>query len=172
MKSIILAAGVGRRLGADMPKCMIEVAGTSIIHRQLAAFRAVGVTEFVVVVGHEQDRLRDHLADQPGRFTFVVNERYAETNTIYSLYLARAHVDGAFFYSNGDVLFDRRLTERLQAADDPSVLAVLAGACGDEEVKVIVTDGKITRIGKTLEPASCLGEFVGVARFAAAPIWC
>ena len=86
MKAIILAAGAGRRLGTTGPKCMVRVGGESIIRRQLAAFRTAGVDEFVVVVGHEQDQLRRHLAGQPGRFTYVINERYAETNTIYSLY--------------------------------------------------------------------------------------
>ena len=165
MKAIILAAGAGRRLGVAGPKCMVDIAGTSIIHRQLAAFRAGGVDQFVVVVGHEQDQLRRHLSGQPGGFTFIVNERYAETNTIYSLYLARDHIGETFFYANADVVFDRRLIERLQASPAPTALAVETAACAEEEVKVIVRDGRITRISKQLDPADCLGEFVGIARF-------
>jgi len=167
MKAIILAAGAGRRLGTADPKCMVRIGGESIIHRQLTAFRAVGVDEFVVVVGHEQDQLRRHLAGQPGRFTYVVNERYAETNTIYSLYLARDQIDDTFFYANADVVFDRRLTDRLMAADASTALAVDVATCGEEEVKVIVRDGRIARISKRLDPADCLGEFVGIARFGA-----
>ncbi len=165
MKAIILAAGAGKRLGAPGPKCMLDIAGTSIIHRQLNAFRAGGVSEFVVVVGHDRDELRSHLADQPGKFTLIVNERYAETNTIYSLYLARAHINDTFFYANADVVFDHRLIERLHSADASSVLAVETAACGEEEVKVVVRNGRIARIGKKLDPARCLGEFVGIARF-------
>lgn len=165
MKAIILAAGAGRRLGVAGPKCMVDIAGKSIIHRQLAAFRAGGVTDFIVVVGHARDQLHEHLASQTGTFTFVLNERYAETNTIYSLYLAREHIDDTFFYANADVVFDRRLVERLKASAAPSALAIETAACAEEEVKVIVRDGRITRIGKQLDPAECLGEFVGVARF-------
>ena len=165
MKAIILAAGAGRRLGADGPKCMLDIAGASIIHRQLSAFGAAGISEFVMVVGYAQDQIRRHLADQPGRFTFVVNERYGQTNTIYSLYLARTHLNDTFYYANADVLFDRRLVQRLQACPANSALAVQTGACAQEEVKVIVADDRVTRIGKTLDPAACLGEFVGVARF-------
>ena len=167
MKAIILAAGAGRRLGTTDPKCMLRIGGESIIHRQLTAFRAVGADEFVVVVGHEQDQLRRHLAGQDGRFTYVVNERYAETNTIYSLYLARDQIDDTFFYANADVVLDARLTERLMAADAATALAVDVAACGAEEVKVIVRDGRIARISKRLDPAECLGEFVGIARFGA-----
>jgi choline kinase len=144
---------------------MLDIAGTSIIHRQLAAFRANGIDDFVIVVGHDQDQLRRHLADKPGRFTFIVNQRYAKTNTVYSLYLAREHIDDTFYYANADVVFDRRLIERLQSSPHPSALAVETSQCAEEEVKVIVRHQKITRIGKKLDPADCLGEFVGVARF-------
>jgi choline kinase len=167
MKAIILAAGAGRRLGVADPKCMVDVRGVSIIHRQLGAFRAAGVDDFVIVVGHERDRLRQHLAGQAGRFTWVVNERYARTNTIYSLYLAREHITDTFYYANADVVFDRRLINRLRGAPCPSVLAVDRGICGEEEVKVIVRDGRVARLGKELAPDECLGEFVGVARFGA-----
>ncbi|MBI4581452.1 MAG: phosphocholine cytidylyltransferase family protein [Planctomycetes bacterium] len=152
-------------LGA--PKCLIDIGGTSIIRRQVAAFRAAGVERLILVVGYQQDQVRRHLADDPGPFTFVVNERYAETNTIYSLYLTREHCGEGFFYANGDVVFDRQLTQRLAGPDSDGAtrLAVKPGRCGQEEVKVIVADGRIARIGKQLDPACALGEFVGVARF-------
>ncbi|NLX12952.1 MAG: phosphocholine cytidylyltransferase family protein [Phycisphaerales bacterium] len=165
MKAIILAAGAGRRLGVTGPKSMIDISGQSIIHRQLDAFRAVGVDDFVIVTGYEQDRLKAHLADQLGRFIYLENPRYGETNTVYSLYLARAHINDTFYYANADVLFDYRLTERLEQAPCDSALAVQAKPCGEEEVKVVVREQRIARIGKKLDPAECLGEFVGVARF-------
>lgn len=165
MKAVILAAGTGRRLGLDYPKCMADVDGTSIIGRQLAAFTAAGVAEYVIVVGYKQEQLRRHLENLPGRFTFIVNERYAETNTIFSLYLARGEMTGPFYYANADVVFDRRLLDRLNAAAGPAALAVQPGTCGEEEVKVVVRDGRILRIGKRLDPALCFGEFLGVARF-------
>ena len=93
---------------------MIDIGGQSIIHRQLSAFRAVGVDDFVIVTGYEQDQLKAHLADQRGRFTYIENPRYGETNTVYSLYLAREHITDTFYYANADVLFDRRLTERVR----------------------------------------------------------
>lgn len=53
------------------------------------------------------------------------------------------------------------------AGEPAAALAVQVGRCGEEEVKVIVRDGRITRISKKLDPAECLGEFVGVALFGA-----
>lgn len=172
MTAIILAAGMGRRLALGMPKCLIEIAGQSILRRQIQAFRGVGVDRFVVVVGFREDDVRAHLADETGDFTFIANPRYDQTNTIYSLYLARAHFGTGFLFANGDVVFDRRLVERLVRADAPTVLAVKPGRCGQEEVKVMLESsfgsggaGRIGRIGKQLDPAASFGEFVGVARF-------
>jgi choline kinase len=165
MKAIILAAGIGSRLGLPRPKCMTEIGGKSIIHRQLAAFRACGIEDFVIVVGYEQQLLRGHLAEQPGNITIVENPRFAETNTIYSLYLARNFMIGPFYYVNADVIFDHRLIERLRASPAESALAIHGGPCGREEVKVLIRDDRVTRISKQLPPQNCHGEFVGIARF-------
>lgn len=160
---VILAAGAGKRLGLPIPKSMALVGNQSIIHRQIDAFRETGVDDFVVVLGFEQNHLRRHLENEPGQYTFVVNDRFAESNTIYSLYLARQHITGAFFYANADVLLDRRVIERLHADPAVAALAIRTGPCAEEDVKVTVQDSRVTRIGKLLDRSD--GEFLGVARF-------
>jgi choline kinase len=162
-KVVILAAGIGQRLGLPIPKSMVLVGNQSIVHRQVDAFRETGVDHFIVVLGFARDHLQRHLENEPGQFTFVVNEQFAESNTIYSLYLARKHITGPFFYANADVLLDRRVIERLQADHASAALAIRTGSCTEEDVKVAVQDGRVTRIGKTLEHSD--GEFLGIARF-------
>lgn len=162
-KAVILAAGIGTRLGLPIPKSMVLVGTQSIIHRQLDAFREVGIEDFIVVLGFERDHLRRHLENEPGQYTFVVNERFAESNTLYSLYLAREHITGPFFYANADVLLDYRVIERIQADNAPAALAIRTGPCAEEDVKVAVHNSQITRIGKRLEQSD--GEFMGIARF-------
>ena len=163
-KAIILAAGKGSRLGFDRPKCTIEVGGKSIIHRQLQAMRAEQIEHFVLVTGFARSQLVRHLADQPGNISYVVNEQFDTTNTIFSLYLARHHMRGGFFCVNADVVFDRRLITRLSDAGAETAMAVRVGALNDEDVKVIVDGGRITQLGKQLPPSRCLGEFLGVAQ--------
>lgn len=148
-----------------VPKCLIEIGGVSILRRQLSAFRAAGVTRFCIVVGYEERAIRDHLLSEADAVTYLVNPRFAETNTLYSLHLTCAHFGEGFFYANGDVLFDRRLPELLLPADGSTRMAVKPGHFGQEEVKVMVEAGRITRIGKALDPARSYGEFIGVARF-------
>jgi len=166
---IILAAGRGKRLEPvlrDQPKCLLDFGGTSILMHQVKALATVGIKDFVVVVGYEKEQIISHVANAPYRFTFVENPIYDETNTLYSLWLARRHFTDDFFYCNADVVFDYRIPRHLLSPAADSCLACTSHRCAEEEVKVIVADNCIAHIGKKLDVAGCYGEFIGVARFA------
>lgn len=174
MKAVILVAGVSRRLyplTEYRPKCLLEVGGKTILDHQLDAVSALGIREVCLVVGYRREQIREHAEHRYPEleFTYRINHHFFETNTAYSLWLAgEEFLDRDFVYMNGDVLFEPRLLERTVAAPGLATLAVEAKKCGDEEVKVIVDEaGRIHQIGKGLDPARCLGEFIGVARFAA-----
>jgi choline kinase len=168
MKAIILAAGMGRRIkeaGWDQPKCLLPFGTAGLIDHLLAALLRVGVRDVVVVVGYQADVVRQAVTAHDVNATFIENPDYGSTNTINSLYLAREHMDDDFLYFNADVLFDWRILELLLGMGG-NALAVDEGACGDEEVKVVVdSDNRIERIGKVLPGLTCRGEFIGVAKF-------
>ena len=89
MKAIILAAGRGTRLGAlteERPKCLLDIGGTCLLAEQLRRLEAAGIDDVIVVAGHRAERVAAFLR---GRCRMIVNPRYAETNAIYSLWLAR-----------------------------------------------------------------------------------
>jgi choline kinase len=168
MKAIILAAGMGRRIkeaGWEKPKCLLPFGQAGLIDHLLAALIRVDVREVVVVVGYQADVVRQALAAHEVNATFIENPDYGSTNTINSLYLAREHMTEDFLYFNADVLFDWRILPLL--LDTPgNALAVDEGACGAEEVKVVVNgEHRIERIGKVLPGLTCRGEFIGVAKF-------
>ena len=169
MKAVILAAGMGKRLaesGWDQPKCLLPFGDQTLLGHMLAAITACGIRDVVVVVGYRQELVRQAVAGAGIEATFVVNDDYAATNTICSLYLAREHLDDDFVYFNADILFDGRILPMLLDGPDGR-LAVDVKHCGDEEVKVIVDPaGRITRIGKKLPLAECSGEFIGIGKFA------
>jgi choline kinase len=173
LKAVVLVAGVSRRLfplTEESPKCLLDLGGRTIFDFQMAALKAAGVRDVCLVLGYRREQIIEHALGRHAdlRFEFVVNHHFFETNTAYSLWLAEEHLRGRdFLYFNGDVLFEPRLLERVVAGPRPASLAVEAKPCGEEEVKVVVTDGRIRRIGKVLPPADCLGEFIGVARFGA-----
>ncbi len=85
MKTIILAAGMGSRLmplTAEKPKCMVELAGKPLLHRQIAALRGAGADDITLVGGYRSDRLE-------GDFDRLeLNPAYDTTNMVATLFCA------------------------------------------------------------------------------------
>lgn len=117
-KAIILAAGVGNRLRpfTDLsPKCLVPVNGVPILINTLTHLANAGISQTVIVVGH----LREKIVEQVGfRFrgmdiTYVESERYATTNNIFSLWLAREHLNEDILLLEADVFFAPELIDRL-----------------------------------------------------------
>ena len=164
MHAIILAAGVGRRLapmGWDKPKCLLEFGGRTLLTRTLDALTAHGIHDVAIVVGYRQLLIRGSVGDH-ARITWIDNPDFATTNTVHSLWLARAFLNDDVVLCNADVLFDAGILGDLMAVDG-AALAIHEKPCGEEEVKVSVdVDDRIMRIGKSLPPDGCLGEFIGV----------
>jgi choline kinase/phosphatidylglycerophosphate synthase len=166
MKGIILAAGKGNRLGLSTPKCLQIIGHKTLMQRQLDALSAQDVRDLVCVVGYQKEFVAEAVKKMwPHKVTFVENDSYEQTNTSYSLYLARAYMDDDFFYMNADVAFRPDLLARLVTVDGDAALAIQHKKCGAEEVKVIVNGSRVMKIGKDLDPSKCLGEFIGVALF-------
>ena len=175
LRAIILAAGAARRLAGAIGashKCLVDVGGRPIIDYQLAPLAALGAADITVVVGYRADTLRRTLLDRYPRLPlrFVENPDFAATNTIWSLHLARDTLARGALLFNADVVLDPRIIEALVEADPTkSWLAITRAACAEEEVKAVIDEaGRVTRIGKQLDPADCAGEFIGAARFSPA----
>ena len=176
MKAIILAAGLGTRLQPlteSRPKCLIELGGSSLLDYQVDAMRAVGVEEFVIVVGYEAEQVRAHCTEKlrpehdRGHLRFVDNPDYEQTNSLYSLFLAREELDEEVFLLNCDIVFHPEIARRMSAADRPNVVAVDSRAPRSlEEMCVrLVADNRIDAISKQLDPFTSHGLSVQVARF-------
>ncbi|HEY1379271.1 MAG TPA: phosphocholine cytidylyltransferase family protein [Gemmataceae bacterium] len=157
MKAIILAAGMGRRLGLGLPKCLTPIVeDTTILDLQLARLRRF-VERVTLVVGHQADVIMRRHPD----CEFVHNAAYETTNTAASLALGLERVGGEdVIWVNGDVVFDPEVLARL-VARGPSALATKRCSTGDEEVKYMAdADGRLTAVSKGLTDGQ--GEAVGV----------
>jgi len=102
-----------------MPKCLTTVAGTPILGHLLSGLVEQGFERLVVVVGYESDQVRDYLDVHAGGLDVecIYNPRYASTNNIYSLWLAREHVQEAFVLIESDLLVDTSLLGMLRVAN-------------------------------------------------------
>ncbi|MCA1852119.1 MAG: NTP transferase domain-containing protein, partial [Beggiatoa sp.] len=65
-RAVILAAGVGRRLGIDHPKCLLRIGGRTLLDRHLDHLGRLGVDEVVLVLGHQKDRIEHALQGRTG----------------------------------------------------------------------------------------------------------
>jgi choline kinase len=170
MRVVILAAGKGTRLSGTVgntPKCLLRVGEKTLIERQIDAFRALGLTDIVVIVGCQPDRVKRTCGR---RISYIENTRYAQTNSLYSLWLARPLLLDGFVVANCDVLFHPQLLIDLLTSrhDDALLIDYTEGTLGDEEMKIKVRRGCVVEIAKTLSDRQSDGENVGIAKFGAA----
>ncbi len=165
MQAVILAAGFGSRLGkmsGGLPKCLLEVGGRTLIEHQLDALSDAGIGKVLVVVGHQADKVRELLGD---RVEYVANRIYAETNSLYSLWLAREWVKGPFVLMNCDLLFHPSILDRLVTRRGNVLAFDSTSTKGSEQTKVAVQEGKVVDLGKDLLPEMARGESLGLLRF-------
>ena len=175
-KAIILAAGVGSRirpLTDDCPKSLLKVNGIAILERMILNIQACGLSEFVFVLGYLDDRIKTFVqARFPGLdATFILNDRYNDTNTGYSLMLTQAAVGGGGFIKfDADVVFDQKILRRLIADDADNALCIDQNIKLDaEEVKVVVDKGRrILQASKSVDPKVAMGESIGIEKISAA----
>jgi choline kinase len=171
MRGIILAAGRGARLNGgnnDMPKCLVSLGGETLLSRNINLLRRAGVDDVAVVIGCAADTVRRTCHG----VTFVENARFAQTNSLYSLWLARPLLADGFVVMNCDVLVHPQLlTDLLTARHDDALLISYRDehTCfGEEEMKVRVRCGRVVDISKTMDPELADGENLGVVKFGAA----
>src|SRR3954470_10936945 len=170
MRGIILAAGKGSRLNGtigDKPKCLLRVGGKTLVQRQIEALKGVGITDIVVVVGCQADVVRRSCGS---RVNYVKNARYAQTHSLYSLWLGRPPPYDGALVMNCDVLFHPQMLADLITArhEDALLIAYQDGGgepFGDEEMKIKVRRGRVEAIDKALAPEDADGENVGVVKF-------
>jgi choline kinase len=165
-KGIILAAGVGSRLRPltdDRPKCLLEVGGRSLVDHQLSALARFGVTDIVIVVGYREQMIRTRLDKQ---VRYVTNERFAHTNSLYSLWLARDELMSGSLILNSDVFALPALFGRLLQSPAANAILVEPGdGFEPEDMKVKLSGDLAVDFGKDLPAAEAHAHNVGVAKF-------
>lgn len=160
---VILAAGMGTRLGKPWPKPLTPLKdGRSILQQQLENIGSVfgDNARVSIVVGFKLEMILEAHPDA----TYVYNENYDQTNTSKSLLKAlRASHEGGVLWLNGDVVFDERVLHRVKERieNERSFVCVNTSAVGEEEVKYTVDSrGFINALSKKVPDA--LGEAVGI----------
>ncbi len=166
MQALILAAGRGSRLGGEIggrPKCLLEVGGRPLIEHQLEALREAGVRRICVVVGYGAEQVLPVVANA-GVCQF--NYRYAQTNSLYSMWLTRDWIKGPMVMMNCDLMVAPEIIGRVAGAEG-NVLAFDSSSGFDgEQMRTSFCSGGVLRdISKRLGPDESDGENVGILKF-------
>ena len=163
IQAVILAAGMGTRLGRPFPKPLTPLSdGRTIMEQQIDNLQQVFGPDvrITTVVGFKLDLILEAFPD----VTYIYNEAYDQTNTNRSLLKAlRLSTEGGVLWMNGDVVFDPQVLEKVNGLmeADTSFICVDTAAVGDEEVKYTVDDdGYVDELSKQVVNAR--GEAVGI----------
>ncbi|MEW6774669.1 MAG: phosphocholine cytidylyltransferase family protein [Bdellovibrionota bacterium] len=176
MRAIILAAGQGTRLKPyteDRPKCLIEVDGRTILEHQLKNCLRAGVREAVIVTGFRGDLVEQSVAAWRGNglaslpIKTVFNPRWKDTNNLVSLWSARKYMEEGFVLINGDDVFDHRILTRLTGENHYEIHVCMdrKDRYDDDDMKLLVSEGRVQAINKTIDPARAQGESIGIMKF-------
>ena len=130
MQAIILAAGMGKRLGEythDNTKCMLEVNGIKLIDRALSTLHEINVSRVIIVVGYKGQNVKDYVGtDYQGiPIVYVDNPVYDKTNNIYSLFLASDYMrEEDTILLESDLIYEPAVVKRLLEDDFPNIALV------------------------------------------------
>lgn len=173
MRAVLLAAGRGKRLGRSSPKVLVEIAGKTLLERHLANMRRAGITALTVVVGFEQQQIRDALAALRAPFPveLIENPDYLR-GSILSLHTAvkAGRLDDGGIWMDADVLYPAELLRRLVASRHENCLLVdPTSEENGEEMMVGFYRGRANKIARRVGPNwEVAGETVGFAKIGAA----
>ncbi|SDL74282.1 Choline kinase [Salinimicrobium catena] len=161
MKIIILAAGIGSRLGNPFPKPLTPLkGGKSIMERQVENLsQNFNEHDISVVVGFKKDLIMERFPD----LTYIYNQFFDATNTSKSLLKAlKKYRNEDVLWINGDVIFDAELFSVLnkEIEQKNSFVSVNTSRVAEEEVKYTLKNGFIDELSKQVQNG--LGEAVGI----------
>lgn len=130
MQAVILAAGMGNRLGKytrNNTKCMLPINGRTLIERALDALDRAEIRKCILVVGYQKENLMDFIGNKYKNIdiTYVANDIYNRTNNIYSLALAKNHLlqDDTLLLES-DLIFEEQIVRDMLADPEPTLAAV------------------------------------------------
>jgi choline kinase len=178
MHAILLAAGIGKRIGAaaeGKPKSLLDMGGASLLARHLRELAACGVGRVTIVTGWRAELIHIEAgrAGVASQASFLHNPHY-EQGSVVSLWCAREILAGGepVLLMDADVLYAPAILRRLCATRHANCFLLDRDFVpGEEPVKLCLRGGRIVEFRKTLAPdlaCDIIGESVGFFRFAPA----
>ena len=175
MKAIILAAGKGTRLRPltdSKPKCLVELAGKSLLEHQLDTLSECGITDIHVIGGYYADQLVN------AKYKLHQNYNYNNSNMVHTLFVAMEELTGRedIIISYGDIVYQKNVLQKLIDLDAPISLVIdrawlsywktrMEDPLTDLETLKLDNTNKIIEIGKKPQNLSEIdGQYIGLIK--------
>ena len=170
---IIIAAGLGSRLKKyteNLPKCMLDFAGKTLLQRQIEAFKKNGLNKISVIRGFKKEKI-----NYPD-LTYFENKEYKNNNILNSLMYAEEALNGHVIVSYSDILFEKEVVKRLMESEHDISIVVDIDWRGyyinrkdhpinEAENVIFDANNNVVEIGKILtEKHDVHGEFIGMLK--------
>lgn len=171
MQAVILAAGMGTRLGSltrNTPKSLLDLGnGFTVLESQLAALNQAGIRDIVVVEGYLSEQIEAKVKTLNGlNLTLVYNPFYKTTNNLVSLWMALPHLSGDFISINGDDVFHPDVISALMDSPGEVVMTTDRKDRYDEDdMKVLLVGERVLKVGKEIPVDEANGESVGIIKY-------
>ena len=166
MKSVILAAGQGTRMGdltKEIPKCLLKIKEKPILQYQLEALSQAGIDDVYIITGYRADKIRQFLGQA---YKTIHNGEFRTTNSIYSLSLARQEICGTdFILLNGDIFVSHQAIKNLAQKEGCAALVDDRPPFVDGEMNVVIENGRIHRFSKEVKASEASGVSVQITKF-------
>ena len=170
---IILAAGQGKRLlplTKNLPKTMLKVGGIPIIDHIFNSINLKSINEILIVVGHSKDVVMNYLKnDYKGiPIKYLFNPKHNETNSLYSLWLAKKILKEKIAIINADTIFHKKILENLLNSEYEAALAIddtISSPLPEEAMKATIIKNKIVDVSKTIPSEKTNGDAIGIYKF-------
>ena len=174
MNVIILAAGQGNRLKPltnDIPKCLVEIFGKSLLNWQLELFSKLHITDISIVRGYLKEKIT------LPEIKFFENNYFQTTNMIETLFCAREKISDSTIISYGDIIYEKTVIEKLIKNDDDISVIVdknfrdywnirFDNPINDLESLTIDSDNNISSIGQKINDINDIqGQYIGLMKF-------
>jgi choline kinase len=170
---VILAAGQGRRLlplTKNLPKTMLKVQEVPIIDHILEAIDMNLINEILITVGHSKSVVMNHLKNEYKGIPikYVDNPKHSETNSLYSLWLAKKFLKEKIAIINADTLFNKKILENLINSEFEAALAIddtIPIPLPEEAMKATIVNKKIVDVSKKILAEKTNGDAIGIYKF-------
>ena len=164
---VICAAGLGSRLGLDMPKCMVKIGNHPLIYYLLEVLK--DVKNIRMVVGFKEEEVIQYVKSIRDDVLFIRNKHYMSTTNAYSLYLGSHDLNSPFMNIDGDMYLTRENFNLFcsQIRENEDLIGVTKSYTEDAVFVKTDTFGKVIAFSR--EPISDL-EWTGIAYFVNAKI--